>query len=56
MDEESDRILDAHVVGPKVDEVVNVFALAIRLELTAKDLWSTMFVCPTGALDIGYML
>ena len=49
-------ILGAHLVGPNVDEVVNVFGLAIRHGLTADDLKSTMFGYPTGASDIGYMV
>lgn len=49
-------ILGAHLVGPGVDEVINVFALAIRHRLTAADLKSTIFAYPTGASDIGYML
>lgn len=52
----SDRILGAHLVGPHADEVINVFALAIRYRLTADDLKKTMFAYPTGASDIGYML
>ena len=56
VDEGSDRILGAHLVGPKVDEVINVFALAIRHELAAKDLRSTMFAYPTAGSDIGHML
>jgi len=56
VDEGSDRILGAHLVGPKVDEVINVFALALRHNLTAKDVKETMFAYPTGASDIGYML
>ncbi len=49
-------ILGAHLVGPHVDEVINVFALAIRKGLTAEDLKTTMFAYPTGASDIGYMV
>jgi glutathione reductase (NADPH) len=56
VEEPSERILGAHLVGPHVDEVINVFALAIRNGLTAKDLKATMFAYPTGASDIGYML
>lgn len=56
VDETSDLILGAHLVGPRVDEVINLFALAIRHGLTAHDLKSTMFAYPTGASDIGYML
>jgi glutathione reductase (NADPH) len=50
------RILGAHLVGPHADEVINLFGLAIRHDLTAEDLKSTMFAYPTGASDIGEML
>jgi len=53
---ESGRILGAHLVGPHADEVINLFGLAIRHNLTADDLKTTMFAYPTGASDIGYML
>jgi hypothetical protein len=43
-------------VRPHADEVVNLFGLAIRHELTADHLKSTMFAHPTGASDIEYML
>jgi glutathione reductase (NADPH) len=39
-----------------VDEVINVFAVAVRHDLTAKDLQGTIFAYPTGASDVGYML
>ena len=50
------RILGAHLVGPHVDEVINLFAVAIRHNLTADDMKTTMYAYPTGASDIGYML
>lgn len=56
VDECSDRILGAHIVGPHADEVINLFALAVRHELTATALKSTLFAYPTGASDIGSML
>lgn len=56
VEEDSRRILGAHLVGPHVDEVINLFALAIRHDLTVDDLQSTMLAYPTGASDIGYML
>ena len=56
IDEDTDHILGAHLVGPHADEVINLFALAIRHRLTAADLKRTMFAYPTGASDIGYML
>ncbi|WP_339929812.1 NAD(P)/FAD-dependent oxidoreductase [uncultured Brevundimonas sp.] len=56
VDPETDRILGAHLVGPAADEVINIFALAIRHELTVADLKSTMFAYPSAASDIGSML
>ena len=53
---ESARILGAHLVRPHADEVINVFGIAIRHNLTADDLKTTMFAYPTGASDISYML
>jgi glutathione reductase (NADPH) len=53
---ESGRILGAHLVGPHADEVINLFGLALRHNLTADDLKTTMFAYPTGASDIGDML
>lgn len=56
VEEGSGRILGAHLVGPHADEVINLFALAIRHGLTAEDLKETMFAYPSGASDIGYMV
>lgn len=56
VEEATERVLGAHLVGPNVDEVINVFALAIRHGLTTEDLKTTMFAYPTGASDIGSML
>ncbi len=56
VEEDTGRILGAHLVGPHADEVTNVFGLAIRHDLTAEDLKGTMFAYPTGASDIGYMV
>lgn len=56
VEEGTERILGAHLVGPHADEVINLFGLAIRHGLTAGDLKSTMFAYPTGASDVGDML
>ncbi len=56
VDEVSGQILGAHLVGPHADEVINLFGIAIRHNLTVEDLKSTIFSYPTGASDIGYML
>jgi glutathione reductase (NADPH) len=56
VDEDSDLVLGAHLLGPHADEVINLFALAIRHSLKAEDLKTTMFAYPTGASDVGYMV
>ena len=56
IEEATGRILGAHLVGPHVEETINIFALAIRHGLTAEDLKTTMFAYPTAASDIGYMI
>ena len=56
IEEDSGLILGAHLVGPSADEVINLFALAIRKGLTAQVLIDTLFAYPTGASDIGDML
>src|SRR5260221_6011076 len=56
VEEDTGHILGAHLVGPNVDEVINVFGLAIRHGLTAEQLKTTIFAYPTGASDVGYTL
>lgn len=56
VEEGTERILGAHLVGPHADEVINVFALAIRQGMSAADLQDAIFAYPSGASDIGYML
>ena len=54
-DEETGRVLGAHLLGPHAEEVVNLFALAIRNGLTAADLTHMIYAYPTSAADIAYM-
>ncbi len=56
VDEASDRIVGAHLVGPHAEEVINLFALAIRHGLGADQLKSTIFAYPTASSDVKYML
>jgi glutathione reductase (NADPH) len=56
VEEGSELVLGAHIVGPHAEEVINLFALAMRHGLTAADLKSTVFTYPTGASDIGSMV
>jgi glutathione reductase (NADPH) len=56
VEDETELMLGAHLVGPHADDVINLFALAIRHGLTAADLKAMMFAYPTGASDIAHML
>ncbi len=56
IEEGTDRILGAHLLGPSADELINIFALAIRRGLTAGDLKDTIFAYPTHASDVGSMV
>jgi glutathione reductase (NADPH) len=51
VEDQTGRILGAHVVGPHADEIVNIFALAIRNDLTADQIKQTIFAYPTSASD-----
>jgi len=56
VDEQTDRVLGAHLVGPRADEVINLFALALRHGLTAADLKQAVYAYPTSASDLEHML
>ena len=56
IEEGTNKILGAHLLGPHADEVIDIFAMAIRLELTASDLRNMVWSYPTNASDITYML
>ncbi len=52
----TERILGAHVLGPRAEETIGFFALAMRHELTAPMLKDTVFGYPTAASDVPHML
>jgi glutathione reductase (NADPH) len=52
----TDRILGAHLLGPHADEVINLFALAMRSGMRATELKEMLFAYPTHASDVRYML
>ncbi|MGE0243033.1 MAG: NAD(P)/FAD-dependent oxidoreductase [Nitrososphaeraceae archaeon] len=57
IEKDTDRILGAHILGPHAEEVINIFSLAIRLGLTAKDLNDPLlYAYPTNSSDVVYML
>jgi glutathione reductase (NADPH) len=56
VEERTDHILGAHLLGPHAEETINLFALAIRSGIAASDLRETIFAYPTLASDVRYML
>jgi glutathione reductase (NADPH) len=53
---EDGTILGAHLVGPSADETINLFALAIKAKIPAKELQSMMYSYPSWASDLSYMV
>jgi len=56
IDDKADRIVGAHLLGPHADEVINLFALAIRSDLPATDLKHLLYAYPTSGSDVPYMI
>jgi|SRR5690349_18823255 len=57
VEEDTNRILGAHILGPHAEEVINIFSIAIRLGLTTRDLNDPiLYTYPTNSSDILYML
>ncbi len=53
---ESGRILGAHILGQNAEEVINIFAIAIQLGISADKLKESIFSYPTNTSNISYML
>ena len=56
IEEGTDHILGAHLLGPRADEVINLFAVAIRLRIPAHELQQVIFAYPTYSSDVRFML
>jgi glutathione reductase (NADPH) len=56
VDEETDRILGAHLLGPQAGETINLFAMAMRAGMRATDIKDLLFAYPTHASDMPYMV
>jgi glutathione reductase (NADPH) len=55
IDGRSDKILGAHLLGENAGEVINIFALAMRLGLTASQLKEAVYTYPSICSDIVHM-
>src|SRR5262249_31788001 len=56
IEEGTDRVIGAHLIGPHADELINVFALAIQSDIRATKLKHTVFGYPTLSSDVQYMI
>ena len=56
VEEGSGSILGAHLFGLHAEEVINLFALAIRCGLKADDLKKMPYAYPTSSSDVSYMV
>ncbi len=56
VDNDTDHILGAHLLGPDAADVINIFALAVRHGLTATDLRHMTYAYPTSSSDVSHML
>ncbi|PID15400.1 pyridine nucleotide-disulfide oxidoreductase [Sporosarcina sp. P34] len=56
IDQEKDVVLGAHFLGGGADELINLFAMAIRFQIPLIELKKMPFAYPTIASDISYMV
>jgi glutathione reductase (NADPH) len=56
VEEGTDRVLGAHLLGPRADETINLFATAIRLGIPATELREVIFSYPTFGSDVRFMV
>ncbi|MFD2936354.1 dihydrolipoyl dehydrogenase family protein [Spirosoma flavum] len=56
VDEDTNQIVGAHLLGSGCDEVINLFTLAMKHHISAKDLGDTLLAYPTHGSDLKSML
>jgi glutathione reductase (NADPH) len=56
VEENSERILGAHLVGHAGEELIHLFAFAMKFSITADDIQETVFAYPTYSSDIKSMV
>ncbi|MFJ6280751.1 dihydrolipoyl dehydrogenase family protein [Arthrobacter subterraneus] len=56
VDRAADRIVGAHMLGPDYGELVNLIGLAMKLDLSTRQLKSMTASYPSAASDLGSML
>lgn len=56
VEDTTEQILGAHLLGPHAEEVINIFALAMKARAPASMLREMVFSYPTSSSDINYMV
>jgi glutathione reductase (NADPH) len=56
IEEESGRILGAHLFGHNAGEAINIFAMAMKFGLSNRDLKRVLWAYPTNVSDLKYMI
>ena len=56
IDANSDRVVGAHLLGANVEEVINLFGMAIRFEITVAELKTMLYAYPTAGSNLSYMV
>lgn len=56
IDEDTGLIVGAHLLGPHADEVINLFALAMRARIPADELRQVLYAYPTYGSDVRFMI
>jgi glutathione reductase (NADPH) len=56
IDKGSDRILGAHILGHAAEELIHIFALAMKHSITATQIRDFVYGFPTFSADIKSML
>ena len=56
LNERTEDIVGAHILGPEAGETINLFAMAINNKLTARDIKRMIFTYPSWANDLKSMV
>jgi glutathione reductase (NADPH) len=56
VEQKTNRIVGAHLLGPHADETINLFALAMRGGMTADRFKQMLWAYPTHGADTAYMV
>ena len=56
VDDENEEILGAHLIGHAAEEIIHLFAFAIKYGVTAREIADTIYAYPTYSSDVKYLV